>query len=131
MILDDEYILVNEVKDYLSSFNMITEMIDDDDKRRELVKHLNENVSFDDYIWSWYSDGIELSGPNKWLSRLITIIPTSSKYNFFFYPPKQQINEFESIMSSMIGILGLIESEESKKHPERFEREYYLPTYQI
>lgn len=131
MILDDEDILVNEVRDYLKSFNMITEMIDDDEKRKELVKHLNENISFDDYVWSWYEDGIELSIPNKWGSRLITIILWSSKYNFFFYPPKQQNKEFESIMDSMIGILGLIEIEKTKKYPEHLEREYYLPRYQI
>ena len=131
MILDDEDILVNQVRDYLKSFKMIIEMIDDDGKREELVKHLNENISFDDYVWSWYSDGIQLSGPDNWGSRLITIILMRSKYDFFFYLPKQQNNEFESIMDSMIGTLGLIESEESKKHPEYLKREYYLPRYQI
>jgi hypothetical protein len=131
MILDDEDILVNQVRDYLKSFKMIIEMIDDDEKRKELVKHLNENISFGDYVWSWFYDGIQLSIPNKWMSQLITIIRRDSKYDFFFYLPKQQNKEFESIMGSMIDALGLIEYERSKKHPEYLKREYYLPRYQI
>lgn len=129
MILDDEDVLVNQVRDYLKSFKMIIEMIDDDKRREELVKHLNENISFDDYVWSWFIDGIELSIPNKWVSQLVTIIRRDSKWDFFFYPSKQQNKEFESIMDSMISILGLIEYERSKKHPEYLKREYYLPRY--
>jgi hypothetical protein len=129
MILDDEDILVNQVRDYLKSFKMIIEMIDDDEKRKEFVKHLNENISFGDYVWSWFYDGIQLSIPNKWMSQLVTIIRRDSKYDFFFYPSKQQNKEFESIMDSMISILGLIEYERSKKHPEYFKHEYYLPRY--
>jgi hypothetical protein len=129
MILDDEDILVNQVRDYLKSFKMIIEMIDDDKKRDELVKHLNENISFDDYVWESYCDGITLTIPNKWMGQLVTVIRRDSKYDFFFYPSKQQNKEFESIMDSMISILGLIEYERSKKHPEYLEREYYLPRY--
>lgn len=131
MILDDEDILVSQVRDYLKSFKMITEMIDDDEKRKELVKHLNEHLSFQNYIWESYCDGIELSIPGKYMGRLITIIRKDSKYDFFFYPPKQQNKKFESIMDSMISILRLIEYERSKKYPEYFKREYYLPRYQI
>lgn len=131
MILDDEDILVNEVRNYLNSFNMIPKMIDDDKKREELVKHLNEHLSFQNYIWESYCDGITLSIPNKWMGQLIAIILKDSKWDFFFYPPKQQNKKFESIMDSMISILGLIEYERSKKHPEYFKREYYLPRYQI
>ena len=130
MILDDEDILVNDVRDYLKSFNMITEMIDDDEKRKDLVKHLNENISFDNYVWDWYCDGIQLSIPNKWASQLITIIRRDSKYDFFFYPSKQQNKEFESIMDTMINTLGLIEYGRSKNHPEYLKREYYLPRHQ-
>ena len=126
-ILDDEDILVNQVRDYLKSFKMIIEMIDDDKKRKELIKHLNENISFDDYVWSWSCDGIQLSIPGKYMSQLITIVLKCSKYDFFFYPPKQQNKEFESIMDSMISILELIEYERSKNYPEYLKREYYLP----
>lgn len=129
-ILDDEDILVNQVRDYLKSFKMIIEMIDDDGKRGELVKHLNENISFGDYVWSWYCDGIQLSIPNKWVSQVISIIIKDSTYDFFFYPTKQRNKEFESIMDSMIDALGLIECETSKKHPEYLKREYFLPRYQ-
>ena len=131
MILDDEDILITQLKDYSKSFKMIIEMIDDDEKRKELVKHLNENISFDDYVWSWYCDGIQLSIPNKWMSQLVTIIRKDSRWDFFFYLHKQQNKEFESIMNSMISILGLIEYERSKKCPEYRKREYYLPRYQI
>ena len=131
MILDDEDILVNEVRDYLKSFKMIIEMIDYGEKREELVKHLNEHLSFQNYIWESYCDGIQLSIPDKWMGQLITIIHKDSRYDFFFYPPKQQNKEFESIMDSMISILGLIEYERSKKHPEYLKREYFLPRYQI
>jgi hypothetical protein len=129
MILDDEDILVNQVRDYLKSFKMIIEMIDDDKKRDELVKHLNENISFDDYVWESYCDGITLTIPNKYMGQLITIIRKDSKWDFFFYPSKQQNKEFESIMGSMIDALGLIEYERSKKYPEYLKREYYLPRY--
>jgi hypothetical protein len=131
MILDDEDILITQLKDYSKSFKMIIEMIDDDEKRKELVKHLNEHLSFQNYIWESYCDGITLTIPNKWMSQLITIILKDSKWDFFFYPTKQQNEEFESIMNSMISILGLIEYEKSKKHPEYLKREYYLPRYQI
>ena len=129
MILDDEYILITQLKDYSKSFKMIIEMIDDDKKREELVKHLNENISFDDYVWSWYCNGVQLLIPDKYMSQLITIIIKDSKYDFIFYPSKQQNKEFESIMDSMIHILGLIEYERSKKFPEYIKRKYYLPRY--
>lgn len=129
MILDDEDILVNQVRDYLKSFKMIIEMIDDDKEREELVKHLNEHLSFQNYIWESYCDGITLTIPDKYMGQLITIIRKDSKWDFFFYPSKQQNKEFESIMGSMIDALGLIEYERSKKYPEYLKREYYLPRY--
>ena len=99
------------------------------EKRKELVKHLNENISFDNYVWESYCNGIQLSIPDKYMSQLITIIRRNSKWDFFFYRSKQQNKEFESIMDSMIYTLGLIEYERSKKYPEYLKREYYLPRY--
>jgi hypothetical protein len=111
---------------------MIIEMIDDIEKRDELISRLNEHLSFRNYIWVGYPLGITLTIPGKWLGNIITITFDNIYYRFQFFLSKEQNSELETIMSLMISILGLIESEKSKKHPEYLKREYYLPRkYQI
>ena len=129
MILDDEDILVNQVRDYLKSFKMIIGMIDDIEKRDELISHLNEHLSFQNYIWVGYPLGITLTIPGKWLGNIITITFDNIYYRFQFFLSNKQNSELEAIIDSMINTLGLIESEVSKKHPEYLKREYFLPRY--
>lgn len=128
-ILDDENILIDECKNQTRAFHRILEIFDVLNKprqRQELIDYLNAYLTFGDYRWEGFVDGIALSIPNKWMSYAITVRYRYDSYEYKFdFTGDEDDLDYVFIKESMINILGLKQTEMSKKHPEYRKKQYY------
>ena len=130
-ILDDENILIDGCKNQIRAFHRILEISDILNKprqRQELINYLNAYLTFGDYRWEGFVDGITLSIPNKWMSYAIVVRYDGYDYRFDFTGDEDN-RDYVFIKESMINILELKQTERSKKHPERSKKQYYKSKY--
>lgn len=130
-ILDDENILIDNCKNQTRAFHRILEISDVLNKprqRQELIDYLNAYLTFDDYQWEGFDDGIALSIPNKWMSYAIAVRYDGYDYRFDFTGDEDN-RDYVFIRESMINILELKQTERSKKHPEYLKKQYYKSKY--
>ena len=86
-ILDDENILIDSVNHQIKcvySILKISNVVDKRSCRQELVDYLNTYLTFDNYRWEGYIDGLALAIPNVWMSYIITIKWDKYSYRFDF-----------------------------------------------
>ena len=130
-ILDDENILIDECKNHTRAFHRILEISDILNKprhRQELISYLNAYLTFDDYRWEGFDDGIALSIPNNWMSYAITVRYDGYDYRFDFTGDEDN-QDYVFIKESMINILELKQTERSKKYPQYRKKQYYKSKY--
>ena len=130
-ILDDENILIDGCKNQIRTFHRILEISDVLNKprqRQELIGYLNAYLTFGDYRWEGFDDGIALSIPNNWMSYAIAVRYDGYDYRFDFTGDEDN-SDYVFIKESMINILGLKQTELSKKNPQYLKKQYYKSKY--
>ena len=130
-LLDDENILIDGCKNQTRAFHRILEISDILSKprqRQDLIDYLNAYLTFGNYKWEGFTDGIALSIPNNWMSYAITVRYDNYDYRFDFMGDEDN-QDYMFMKESMINILELKQTEMSKKHPHYRKKQYYKSKY--
>lgn len=129
-LLDDENILIDGCKNQINAIHRILEIshvLHNPRQRLDLINYLNAYLTFGDYRWEGFDDGIALAIPNKWMSYAITVRYDEYDYRFDFFGNEDN-SDYLFIRESMINILELNQTERSKKHPG-YRKQYYKSKY--